>query len=54
MAITHASQNIFINYVINLPYQLIDDLEVDDESSTLERSIKGVLKVTVAGSKVLN
>ena len=54
MSIPQTSQNIFINFVINLPYHLLDDLEIDDESTALEQSIKGALKVTVAGAKVLN
>ena len=36
LTIPHTSQNQFLHYVTQIPYQQIDDVAEDDEASTLE------------------
>lgn len=47
LTIPHTSQNLFLHYVSKIPYQLIDDIEANDESTMIELSRKGGLQITV-------
>ena len=52
LTIPHTSQNVFLQYVTNLPYQMMDDLSEDDSTEASASLQKNTLRVLVDGKKI--
>lgn len=53
LTIPHTEQNQFLHYVTQIPYQQIDDVDAECETTSLEQDARKDIQVTVNGKKVV-
>ena len=47
LTIDHQNQNLFLQYVTKLPYQIMDVIPEEDEASTMESALRGSTRITI-------